>query len=75
MTVLHSTILKDIHLKLVLEQDQRMVEAIGFNMAEKWSSLGTDHLHIAYQPVFNTWNGKTRINLRLKDIKDPNDAI
>lgn len=73
--VLNAVILKDLHLKLVLEQDQTMFEAIGFNLAEKWHRLATDHLHIAFQPVFNTWNGKTRINLRLKDIKHPHEAI
>jgi single-stranded-DNA-specific exonuclease len=73
--VLHCVILKEVHVKWVLEQDSRMIEAIGFNLAEKWHRLKTDHLHIAYQPIFNTWNGRTRIKLRLKDIKHPHEAI
>lgn len=73
--VLNSVILKEVHLKLVVQSDDRMFEAIGFNMAEKWHRLASNHVHIAYQPDFNTWNGKTKINLRLKDIKHPNEAI
>ncbi|MEM6342789.1 MAG: single-stranded-DNA-specific exonuclease RecJ [Bacteroidota bacterium] len=73
--VLNSVILKEVHVKLVVESDKRMFEAIGFNLAEKWHRLASNHVHIAYQPDFNTWNGKTKINLRLKDLKHPNEAI
>ncbi|MFK7923216.1 MAG: single-stranded-DNA-specific exonuclease RecJ [Bacteroidia bacterium] len=73
--VVNSVILKEVHLKLVVQSDDRMFEAIGFNMAEKWHRLASNDVHIAYQPDFNTWNGKTKINLRLKDIKHPNEAI
>ncbi|MEM6801109.1 MAG: single-stranded-DNA-specific exonuclease RecJ [Bacteroidota bacterium] len=73
--VKHAKILKEEHVKFVLEKDRCMIEAIGFNLAKKWESLGTQFLHIAYQPIFNTWNNKTRINLRLKDIKHPDENI
>ena len=74
--VLHTTILKSLHLKLVVEQEGVMMEAIGFSMAKRWYELGQpDSLHIAYQATFNTWKGKTKINLRLKDIKRVGEEI
>jgi len=73
--VKHVRILKECHVKFVLEKDNCILEAIGFNLAEKWEGLNTRFLHIAYQPIFNTWNNKTRINLRLKDIKHPDENI
>lgn len=73
--VKHARILKEAHVKFVLEKDNCQIEAIGFNLAQKWENMGTGFLHIAYQPIFNTWNNKTRINLRLKDIKHPDENI
>ncbi|MEO0472470.1 MAG: single-stranded-DNA-specific exonuclease RecJ [Bacteroidota bacterium] len=67
--VRHTSILKEVHLKMVLEQDGVMLEAIGFQLAETWLRIGEGLIDIAFQPIFNTWNGKTRINLRLKDIR------
>ncbi len=73
--VKHTTFLKDLHVKFVLEQQGHMVEAIGFNMAQTWRDLGeTGPLDVAFQPVFNTWNQKTRINLRIKDIKSSHEG-
>ena len=66
--VRHYKLIKDIHIRLVLEQNGILMEAIGFNMAEKWDQLNTSKIDIAFQPYFNTWNGKTRINLRIKDF-------
>ncbi|GAB4416499.1 MAG: single-stranded-DNA-specific exonuclease RecJ [Bacteroidia bacterium] len=67
--VLHSTVMKEEHLKLVVQQGTVMVEAIGFGMAAKWQQLGQEHLDIAFQPFINSWNDKHRINLRLKDFR------
>ena len=67
--VQHERILKDLHLKLVLEQEGILFEAIGFNMVQKRHILRSDSLDIAFQPYFNEWNGRKKVNLRLKDIK------
>lgn len=67
--VLHSVVLKDAHVRFVLQQESIMLEAIGFNLAEKWSHTPEGLLDIAFQPLFNTWNQKTRINLRIKDFR------
>ena len=66
--VLHHTILKDIHVKLVVEQNGRMFEAIGFGLASSWQSHQATQVDLAYQPVFNIWRKEVTINLRLKDI-------
>ena len=67
--VLHETVLKDAHIKLVLQQANHMVEAIGFNLAERFAACRGQQVDVAFQPIFNTWNGKTCINLRLKDVR------
>lgn len=72
--VLHSTILKDSHVKLVVEQNGRMFEAIGFGLASSWLSHQAQLVDIAYQPVFNVWRKEVKINLRLKDIIPSNES-
>jgi len=72
--VLYHTVLKEAHVKLTLQQGSVMIEAIGFQMAEKFERMKGDILDVAFQPFFNTWNGKTRINLRLKDIRPSYEA-
>ncbi len=67
--VLESHILKEKHVRLRLEQNGYRLTAIGFNLAEKWERLPKGTIDIAFQPVFNTWNNQTRIDLRLRDIK------
>ncbi|MEM6629172.1 MAG: single-stranded-DNA-specific exonuclease RecJ [Bacteroidota bacterium] len=67
--VRHKRILKDLHLKLVLEQEGILFEAIGFNMAHKEAILLDGAIDIAFQPYFNEWNGRKKVNLRLKDFK------
>lgn len=66
--VRHSRIIKEDHVKLVLEQEGRSFEAIGFGLAAKWLSHESQYVDLAFQPVFNTWKQEVKINLRLKDI-------
>ncbi|MCI4668993.1 MAG: single-stranded-DNA-specific exonuclease RecJ [Bacteroidia bacterium] len=67
--VLQADILKDVHVRFMLEKDDRVFKGIGFNLAEKWFSLKAPVVDLAYQPSFNHWNGRTSIDLRIKDIK------
>lgn len=67
--VLYATELKGEHVRLTLQQEGIVLEAIGFFLADKWRSLQTDYLDIVYQPEINSWNGHRKINLKLKDIK------
>ncbi len=59
-------ILKEKHLKLTLVNGNSRIDAIGFNMAEKLSSGPVD---AAFSLHENTWNGRTSLQLNLKDIR------
>jgi single-stranded-DNA-specific exonuclease len=55
------------HLKLTLSSEGKTFEAIGFNMAKGFAERPSG-VHVAFTPQFNTWNGRTTIQLKLKDI-------
>ncbi|MGE5196419.1 MAG: single-stranded-DNA-specific exonuclease RecJ, partial [Anaerolineae bacterium] len=59
------------HLKLYLEEDERLLEGIGFGMAEKRSNLYKKNLslHIAFTPHVNTFLNKSSIQLQIRDFK------
>jgi single-stranded-DNA-specific exonuclease len=59
------------HLKLTLASEGKTFEAIGFNMAEGFTNQPKG-VHLAFTPQFNTWNGRTTIQLKLKDIVTSN---
>jgi len=58
------------HLKLVLKQGKETFEAIAFGMGELATSLKSgDTIDVAYSLDENTWNGETKLQLKVKDIK------
>lgn len=59
------------HLKLYLEQGDRILEGIGFGLADRRSSLCKKGalLHIAFTPHLNTFLNKSSIQLLIKDFK------
>lgn len=59
-------ILKEKHLKLTLVDGSSRIDAIGFNMAEKLPSGPVD---AAFTLQENTWNGRTSLQLNLKDVR------
>lgn len=61
-----SKILKEKHLKLTLSNGSVQRDAIGFNMAEK---LPAGPVDIAFTLKENCWNGRTSLQLHLKDIR------
>ncbi len=66
-------ILKDKHLKFTLMQPQSdfTLEAIGFNLAEKVDFLASGvPADIIYTLESNTWNGKTTLQLNVKDVRE-----
>lgn len=67
--IVYPRTLKEDHVKFLAEQNGQQRECIGFNLARKWERLSGDLYDIAYQPILNTWNNRTSINLRLKDIQ------
>ncbi len=59
------------HLKLYLEQNDRLLEGIAFNMADKRAMLCKKNLtlHIAFTPHVNTFLNKSSIQLQIRDFK------
>jgi single-stranded-DNA-specific exonuclease len=59
------------HLKLYLEQNDRMLEGIAFGMAEKRSRLLKKNLtlHIAFTPHINNFLNKSSIQLQVRDFQ------
>lgn len=59
------------HLKLYLEQDDRMLEGIAFGMAERRVSLRRKNLklRIAYTPQINRFHNKSSIQLLIRDFQ------
>ncbi len=59
------------HLKLYLEQEDRLLEGIGFGMANRRSQLCRRNLslHIAFTPHVNNFLNKSSIQLQIRDFK------
>ena len=60
-----------LHLKIYLEQNERMLEGIGFNMADKKSILRKKNMFliVAFTPHINVFLNKASIQLQIKDFK------
>jgi single-stranded-DNA-specific exonuclease len=59
------------HLKLYLEQDDRMLEGIAFGMADRQNVLKKKNLklRIAYTPQVNRFHNKSSIQLLIRDFQ------
>jgi len=59
------------HLKLTVAQGDRVMDAIGFGMADSLNELrgGGGMVALAYVLEENTWRGVTDLQLRLKDVQ------
>ncbi|MBA3724523.1 MAG: single-stranded-DNA-specific exonuclease RecJ [Candidatus Levybacteria bacterium] len=59
------------HLKLMVSQDGKSFEAIAFGMGELSAELKVgDKVDVAYVLDENTWNGNTKLQLKVKDIQN-----
>ncbi len=56
------------HLKFILEQDSIFFEALGFGFGTHFEGKIGDTIDVLYTLSFDTWNGKNKVVLRLKDI-------
>jgi len=65
-----------IHLKLYLEQNDRLLEGIGFGMANRKQELTRKNLHlnIAFTPQINNFLNKSSIQLHIRDVKITSSA-
>lgn len=58
------------HLKINISQDRENIfSAIGFNLSSKIEILETSNFDMVYTIEENIWNGKSSIQLNIKDIK------
>lgn len=58
------------HLKLNLFDGKQLWDAIGFGMGEVWPSIPRGaRIDAVYTLEFNIWNGMTRLQLNLKDLR------
>lgn len=64
--VIAKRVLKESHLKLVLDTGGKRVEAIGFNMADR---PVPDIADLAVSLQINEWNGRRTLQLRIKDLR------
>ena len=70
-TVSGRRVLKGGHLKLQLACGGRNFEAIGFGLAEK--EVGQGRVDLLFSPGINVWNGKSSLQLIVKDLR-PEEA-
>ena len=65
-----SKIVKELHIRFVLKQDNIVLTGIGFNMAEKFHLLQMKKpIDIVYTIDENEWNGETNLQLKVIDIR------
>jgi single-stranded-DNA-specific exonuclease len=66
-SIVDRRILKERHLKLRLAVGEKIVEAVGFDMAESNILSGT--IDAVFSLGVNIWNGRRNLQLRLKDFR------
>jgi len=65
-----SKIVKELHLRFVLQQQNVTITGIGFNMAEKFSLLNNKQpTDIVFTIDENEWNGNKSLQLKVIDIR------
>lgn len=55
------------HLKLVLESENKKINAMIFNQSE---TIESEFIDVAYRMSENTWNGNTSIEMMIKDFRE-----
>jgi single-stranded-DNA-specific exonuclease len=70
-----SKIVKEEHIRFVVKNENITLTGIGFNMAEKFPVLQTNHpFDMAYTIDENEWNGETNLQLKVIDIR-PSEMV
>ncbi|TXH22901.1 MAG: single-stranded-DNA-specific exonuclease RecJ [Chitinophagaceae bacterium] len=65
-----SRIVKENHIRFVIEQNGTQIVGIGFNMAHKFSIIDDNSLFdIIFKIEENEWNGQTSLQLKVEDIR------
>ena len=73
MEVKESRLVGKDHLKLWVRKEGFTFESIGFGMGDLLTDRLHQGVHIACLPQFNEWQGRRRIQLKLKDLKHITD--
>ena len=61
------------HLKLVLP-DTPAIDSIGFGLGPRLAEVDGP-VDLAYQPSLDTWNGRTRVSLKIRDFRAAESAV
>jgi single-stranded-DNA-specific exonuclease len=59
------------HLKMKVEKNGKVFDAVAFGYAGKVDVLAGDAIDLAYTVDENEWNGKKSMQLKIKDLKNP----
>ena len=66
----YSKIVKDLHIRFVVKQNDLRLTGIGFNMADKFHLLESKQpIDIIFMLDENVWNGETTLQLKVIDIR------
>jgi single-stranded-DNA-specific exonuclease len=66
----YSKVLKEQHIRFVLQQNGKTFTGIGFNMADKFNLLDNRQpIDVVYTLDINEWNGERMIQLKVVDFK------
>ena len=66
----HSKIVKDLHLRLVAQQDGHPMQGIGFNMPDKIKIVRSGFpFDVAFHLDVNEWQGNKSLQMRILDLK------
>ena len=66
----YSKVVKDLHLKIVVSQDNIVFSGIGFNLAHKADQLaGKQPVDIVFTLDENEWNGNKNLQMKVIDLK------
>jgi single-stranded-DNA-specific exonuclease len=66
----YSKIVKDLHIRFVVTQNDKIITGIGFNMADKFPLVAMKKpLDIVFTIDENEWNGETSLQLKVIDIR------
>jgi single-stranded-DNA-specific exonuclease len=66
----YSKIVKDLHIRFVVKQNDIRFTGIGFNIADKFHLLESKQpIDIIFMLDENVWNGETTLQLKVIDIR------
>ena len=69
----YSKIMKELHLKFVLRQNDTIMNGIGFNMADKFPLLQKGNpVDLVFSIDENEWNGNKNLQLKVIDMRESN---